>query len=143
MKVYKTTKGILIENNNAYCLINQDWDTFINRDNLYDHLVQLFPKEKSITAEDAKQLCENYLLPPIGQQEVWAAGVTYLKSRDARMEESKESGGADCRRRANPSRRVGRLGRVGARRRPLRSPMSGHCGFGHEGLRVRACRPPA
>jgi 2-dehydro-3-deoxy-D-arabinonate dehydratase len=33
-------------------------------------------------------------LPPIGQQEVWAAGVTYLKSRDARMEESQKSGAA-------------------------------------------------
>jgi 2-dehydro-3-deoxy-D-arabinonate dehydratase len=34
------------------------------------------------------------LLPPIGQQEVWAAGVTYLKSRDARMEESQSLGAA-------------------------------------------------
>ena len=32
---------------------------------------------------------------PIGDQEVWAAGVTYLRSRDARMEESKDAGGAD------------------------------------------------
>lgn len=30
---------------------------------------------------------------PIGSQEVWAAGVTYFKSRSARMEESEESGG--------------------------------------------------
>ena len=30
---------------------------------------------------------------PIGSQEVWAAGVTYLRSRDARMEESKDAGG--------------------------------------------------
>ncbi len=30
---------------------------------------------------------------PIGRQEVWAAGVTYLRSRTARMEESKEAGG--------------------------------------------------
>ena len=29
------------------------------------------------------------LLPPIEQQEVWAAGVTYFRSRTARMEESK------------------------------------------------------
>ena len=33
------------------------------------------------------------LLPPIDQQEVWAAGVTYLRSRDARIEESKDAGG--------------------------------------------------
>jgi 2-dehydro-3-deoxy-D-arabinonate dehydratase len=30
---------------------------------------------------------------PIQSQEVWAAGVTYFRSRDARMEESKASGG--------------------------------------------------
>ncbi len=30
---------------------------------------------------------------PIGTQEVWAAGVTYLRSRTARMEESKDAGG--------------------------------------------------
>ena len=35
------------------------------------------------------------LLAPIGTQEVWAAGVTYYRSRDARMEESKDSGGQD------------------------------------------------
>ncbi len=30
---------------------------------------------------------------PIGSQEVWAAGVTYFRSREARMEESADSGG--------------------------------------------------
>src|SRR5687768_16511057 len=34
------------------------------------------------------------LLPPIQSQEAWAAGVTYLRSRDARMEESKDGGTA-------------------------------------------------
>ena len=33
------------------------------------------------------------LLAPIGRQEVWAAGVTYYRSRGARMEESKDAGG--------------------------------------------------
>jgi 2-dehydro-3-deoxy-D-arabinonate dehydratase len=32
------------------------------------------------------------LLAPIQSQEVWASGVTYLRSRDARMEESKDGG---------------------------------------------------
>ncbi len=35
------------------------------------------------------------LLPPIESQEVWAAGVTYYRSRTARMEESKTAGGGD------------------------------------------------
>jgi len=33
-----------------------------------------------------------HLLPPIDAQEIWAAGVTYLRSRDARMEESPHGG---------------------------------------------------
>ncbi|CAN5663256.1 fumarylacetoacetate hydrolase family protein [soil metagenome] len=36
-------------------------------------------------------LSEVTLLAPIDQQEVWAAGVTYSRSRDARMEESQEA----------------------------------------------------
>lgn len=33
-----------------------------------------------------------FLLAPIEDQEVWAAGVTYIRSRDARMQESKSGG---------------------------------------------------
>ncbi|NNC88824.1 MAG: 2-hydroxyhepta-2,4-diene-1,7-dioate isomerase [Akkermansiaceae bacterium] len=32
-------------------------------------------------------------LPPVGNQEIWAAGVTYYRSRTARMEESEAAGG--------------------------------------------------
>jgi 2-dehydro-3-deoxy-D-arabinonate dehydratase len=35
-----------------------------------------------------------HLLPPIERQEVWAAGVTYLRSRTARMEETQVSAGS-------------------------------------------------
>jgi 2-dehydro-3-deoxy-D-arabinonate dehydratase len=35
------------------------------------------------------------ILAPIENQEVWAAGVTYYRSRSARMEESKSAGGGD------------------------------------------------
>ncbi|HCQ40038.1 MAG TPA: 2-hydroxyhepta-2,4-diene-1,7-dioate isomerase [Verrucomicrobiales bacterium] len=34
-----------------------------------------------------------HLLAPVGSQEVWAAGVTYYRSRTARMEESEQAGG--------------------------------------------------
>ena len=50
---------------------------------------------KKLTPSDiAPNLIEKELLPPIGSQEVWAAGVTYFRSKEARMDESKESGGA-------------------------------------------------
>jgi 2-dehydro-3-deoxy-D-arabinonate dehydratase len=38
-------------------------------------------------------LVPDELLAPIGNQEVWAAGVTYLRSRDARMEAKEKGGG--------------------------------------------------
>jgi 2-dehydro-3-deoxy-D-arabinonate dehydratase len=38
-------------------------------------------------------ICPKELFAPIGSQEVWAAGVTYLRSRDARIDESKDAGG--------------------------------------------------
>jgi 2-dehydro-3-deoxy-D-arabinonate dehydratase len=42
------------------------------------------------TTGETIPLSQARLLPPIDTQEVWAAGVTYLRSRDARMEESQE-----------------------------------------------------
>jgi 2-dehydro-3-deoxy-D-arabinonate dehydratase len=39
-------------------------------------------------------IAEVRLLPPVEQQEVWAAGVTYLRSKKARMEESDFSASA-------------------------------------------------
>ncbi|HWC17743.1 MAG TPA: fumarylacetoacetate hydrolase family protein [Terriglobales bacterium] len=42
-----------------------------------------------------KSIADLHLAAPIGSQEVWAAGVTYFRSRNARMEESKSAGGGD------------------------------------------------
>jgi 2-dehydro-3-deoxy-D-arabinonate dehydratase len=44
-------------------------------------------------AQATPVVCPAEWLAPIQSQEVWAAGVTYLRSRDARMDESKDSGG--------------------------------------------------
>lgn len=46
------------------------------------------------TAEESLELHAVALLPPIDQQEVWAAGVTYKRSQAARMEESEAA--KDC-----------------------------------------------
>ncbi|MGA8230135.1 MAG: fumarylacetoacetate hydrolase family protein [Candidatus Acidiferrales bacterium] len=63
-----------------------DWDGVINADDHCKALAELTPCSAPTESE---------LLPPIGSQEVWAAGVTYFRSRDARIEESKDSGGGD------------------------------------------------
>lgn len=45
-------------------------------------------------AADVDGATPQVLRAPIGSQDVWAAGVTYYRSRDARMDESRDSGGA-------------------------------------------------
>ena|ERR1700754_1661461 len=94
MKLYKIAKGILLEHNNAAYIIDDEWDSLINRDNLAGYLQQISADTTAVSDEVKAEFLNGDLLAPIGSQEVWAAGVTYLKSRDARMEESETSGGA-------------------------------------------------
>jgi 2-dehydro-3-deoxy-D-arabinonate dehydratase len=96
MHLYKTSKGNILKQGAKNFLLNDEWDTLINQLDLYTHLLQLSGITDVISEKDATGYINDYLLPPIGSQEVWAAGVTYLRSRDARMEESGDTGAADC-----------------------------------------------
>lgn len=92
MKLYKTRSGIVVEHTNQFYLsLSDDWDALVNRDDLYDFLQQRLADASP--SDDYRTWTETQPLAPIGRQEVWASGVTYLRSRDARMEESKKSGG--------------------------------------------------
>ena len=51
-------------------------------------------QEYAARAKETDATTPQVLLPPIGSQDVWAAGVTYFRSRDARMDEARDSGGA-------------------------------------------------
>lgn len=94
MKLYKTQNGTVLEHNSEYFISGAAFDTLINRNNLYEYLLHSLAKFPKLSEEEIAVFLTRPLLAPIGSQEVWAAGVTYLRSRDARMEESKESGGA-------------------------------------------------
>ena len=94
MKLYKTTKGIILEHAGAAYIVDDQWDTLINRDNLAAYLQEIIDDTTALGADVQHEFLNGPILPPIGTQEVWAAGVTYLKSRDARMEESESSGAA-------------------------------------------------
>ncbi len=93
MKLYNTVKGIVLQVQDKFYLLNDDWDELVNRTGLRNYLGTRL--EAVIGDSDALQLLTEELLSPIGNQEVWAAGVTYLRSRDARKEEAAASGGAD------------------------------------------------
>ena len=90
MNVYKTKSGIVIEKENKFWLLKDtDWDQFINDDGLYQKI------EKLITSLPSVDGIGDETLPPVGNQELWACGVTYLRSKVGRQEESKATGGAD------------------------------------------------
>lgn len=96
MKLYKLEKGTLISQSSGFLLGPEfDWDLLLAREDLADYLKKSSTTWENISSEDASSLLESSLLAPMGNQEVWAAGVTYYKSRTARMEESEDSGGAD------------------------------------------------
>lgn len=91
MKLYNTVNGIVIEFNDKFCLIKENWDTFINDDNVLQKATAAISTATSVD----KTAIEN-VLPTIGtNQELWACGVTYYRSMVGRQEESKASGGAD------------------------------------------------
>jgi 2-dehydro-3-deoxy-D-arabinonate dehydratase len=94
MKLYKTKKGNLLEHEGKFWLLELSWDELINRNDLHGYLDKGVSRFRQLSAKEAADMLQQELLAPIGSQEVWAAGVTYLRSREARMEESKDSGGA-------------------------------------------------
>src|SRR5579871_6800981 len=95
MHLYKTRKGNIVADSENLVIINESWDQIINRKNLFHYLLSVIKDNEKISRQEFEDMVANDLQAPIGSQEVWAAGVTYMRSRDARMEESKTSGGAD------------------------------------------------
>jgi 2-dehydro-3-deoxy-D-arabinonate dehydratase len=91
MKLYQTHDGAIAEHDgHVYLIDSPSWDALVTRDDLGAYLAEQ-TKDLDPTAPDVL----NHLAAPIGSQEVWAAGVTYHRSRAARMEEAKAAGGGD------------------------------------------------
>ncbi|OSZ77031.1 2-hydroxyhepta-2,4-diene-1,7-dioate isomerase [Chitinophagaceae bacterium IBVUCB2] len=94
MRIFKLNSGVLIDHNNQYYTVPiSDWDNLINDDTIFLKLTDFLESGK---ATKINSINEADILAPIGtQQELWACGVTYLRSKVGRQEESKLSGGAD------------------------------------------------
>jgi 2-dehydro-3-deoxy-D-arabinonate dehydratase len=89
MLLHRTTHGIFVQNGSQWHAVPAtDWDILFNRPGLAAYLAQIAAESPAVAAPAADSI-----LAPIGNQEVWAAGVTYFRSRTARMEESKDAGG--------------------------------------------------
>src|SRR5688572_6329931 len=94
MKIYKIRSGIVIEKENKFFLLkDKDWNEFINDDNLFEKTGKFI--ESLIVMPGASKLVADEIMAPVGNQELWACGVTYLRSKVGRQEESKNAGGSD------------------------------------------------
>jgi 2-dehydro-3-deoxy-D-arabinonate dehydratase len=90
IRLYNTVAGPVFDVNGKLRPVRSTWSELI----MSDHLPHTIREVRAMTGPgaDPALLKEVNLLPPISNQEVWAAGVTYLRSKVARMEESKEAG---------------------------------------------------
>jgi 2-dehydro-3-deoxy-D-arabinonate dehydratase len=114
MKIYRVSEGAIVYDGSTYRFINLDWEEMLTQEDL------LLYVENRLTNAEIVHLGNYQILKPIGEkQELWACGVTYLRSKIGRQEESKSSGGSDFYEKvyyadrpevffkANPSRIVG------------------------------------
>lgn len=91
MKLYKTKNGIAVENESGFYLLeHEDWDRFINDDGLFEKI-----KKSTQGLQPSGNLPSDVLAPVGSRQEIWACGVTYLRSKIGRQEESKGAGGGE------------------------------------------------
>ena len=91
MKLYKTKQCIVVEEENRFYLLeNEVWDTFINDDEVFQRT-----REKIKNLSSSQNNLVDILAPVGSRQELWACGVTYLRSKIGRQEESKDAGGGD------------------------------------------------
>jgi 2-dehydro-3-deoxy-D-arabinonate dehydratase len=91
MILYRTAETLFVHHeDHAYPLKEPSLDTLIAHHDLQAHLAAEVAR-----TPPADHLLHAPLLAPIGNQEVWASGVTYYSSRRARIAESKDAGGGD------------------------------------------------
>lgn len=87
--VTATTDGLVAARDGVHRRIVASIDDLFGSDDPQAALDAWFAAGVDVAAADA-----DTVRAPIGTQEVWACGVTYLRSRDARMTESEQAGGA-------------------------------------------------
>jgi len=89
VKLYRTANGPVVELNELHYRVPEtSWDALVTHSNLGEYLRGVIEKGETI-----ENFSSGKIEAPIGSQEVWAAGVTYYRSRSARIEESKDAGG--------------------------------------------------
>lgn len=92
MWLYRTKLGPICRVDGENFLLDVPWNRLFNQKNLVQFLEEV--TEISTSRSDLEDIILKPLAP-IESQEVWAAGVTYFRSRTARMKEAEEAGGGN------------------------------------------------
>jgi 2-dehydro-3-deoxy-D-arabinonate dehydratase len=93
MHVYQLKGKAIVKHHGVFYTSEQWlWDAFTNRSKLHQHILADI---QAATQHTNLPHLESEARAPVVSQEVWASGVTYLRSREARMQESKDAGGGD------------------------------------------------
>ena len=90
MKLYRRQGRMLVEDKGQYYAVDESLDALIALEEMYLRLQSIVSSGPPLRPA-APLIFE----APIEHQEVWAAGVTYYRSRSARIEESRDAGGGD------------------------------------------------
>jgi 2-dehydro-3-deoxy-D-arabinonate dehydratase len=97
MRLFRTDLGFFLEEGDQFYRVQlNSMDALVTHADLQGYLASIVEQSEGVEfAVAARDFSLAKVLAPIGSQEVWAAGVTYYRSRSARMEESKSAGGGD------------------------------------------------
>lgn len=92
IKLFRTASGVIAEAGGRFRRLPEGLglDQIFSADEPLRRVTAALAGAPEVPAPDSATL-----RAPIESQEVWAAGVTYLRSRTARMEEAKAAGGGD------------------------------------------------
>lgn len=91
MILYRTKNGLIVKvDEKSYRVPERSLDALIAYEDLHGFLLSILAQGKPCEEDELSPL-----EAPIEHQEVWASGVTYYRSRSARIEESKDAGGGD------------------------------------------------
>ncbi len=87
MKLMRTPEGAVVEHEGRHAHLDLPWDDVVALEDLEAYLGAALERGPTTDAPPG------VVLAPVSGQEVWAAGVTYLRSRSARVRESAQASG--------------------------------------------------
>jgi 2-dehydro-3-deoxy-D-arabinonate dehydratase len=93
MHLYRTEQSPVIRHNDQwYRYPDKQWTELFQDDQLHETLKSFV---STAAPDDSIADSLDHVLTRITDQEIWASGVTYFRSKTARMDESKDAGGGD------------------------------------------------